>query len=110
MKGKTETGEKSLPGSHNAITQFLKQSDVLLRNRVLIHLRIHRGRNQLWALTGKDGGSEHVYETCEEYDCKYQAGKWSHPRRVVFKIEKPVNQMTFLYTFENMLMQSIYKK
>lgn len=30
---------------------------------------------------------------------EYQAGTWSHPRRVVFKIEKPVNQMVFLYTF-----------
>ena len=29
----------------------------------------------------------------------YQAGSWSHPRRVVFKIEKPANQMVFMYTF-----------
>lgn len=29
----------------------------------------------------------------------YQAGTWKHPRRVVFKIEKPQNQMTFMYTF-----------
>ncbi len=29
----------------------------------------------------------------------YQAGSWSHPRRVVFKIEKPQNQMVHLYTF-----------
>ena len=29
----------------------------------------------------------------------YQAGSWSHPRRVVFKIEKPANQMIHLYTF-----------
>ena len=29
----------------------------------------------------------------------YKAAKWSHPRRVVFKIEKPANQMTFMYTF-----------
>ena len=29
----------------------------------------------------------------------YQAGTWSHPRRVVFKIEKPQDQMTFIYTF-----------
>lgn len=29
----------------------------------------------------------------------YQANTWSHPRRVVFKIEKPANQMIFMYTF-----------
>ena len=29
----------------------------------------------------------------------YQAGSWSHPRRVVFKIEKPFGQMIHLYTF-----------
>lgn len=32
-----------------------------------------------------------------EFD--YQAGSWSHPRRVVFKIEKPYGQMSHLYTF-----------
>ena len=30
---------------------------------------------------------------------EYQAGSWTHPRRVVFKIEKPYNQMIHLYTF-----------
>lgn len=29
----------------------------------------------------------------------YQAASWSHPRRVVFKIEKPYGQMTHLFTF-----------
>lgn len=29
----------------------------------------------------------------------YQAGSWNHPRRVVFKIEKPHGQMIHLYTF-----------
>jgi len=29
----------------------------------------------------------------------YQAGSWSNPRRVVFKIEKPYGQMVHLYTF-----------
>ncbi len=32
-----------------------------------------------------------------EFD--YQAGSWSHPRRVVFKIEKPYGQTIHLYTF-----------
>ena len=29
----------------------------------------------------------------------YQAGSWGHPRRVVFKTEKPYGQMIHLYTF-----------
>lgn len=29
----------------------------------------------------------------------YQASSWSHPRRVVFKVEKPANQMVHLFTF-----------
>ena len=29
----------------------------------------------------------------------YQTGSWSHPRRVVFKVEKPYGQMVHLYTF-----------
>ena len=29
----------------------------------------------------------------------YQAGSWSHPRRVVFKVEKPFGQIDHLYTF-----------
>ena len=32
-----------------------------------------------------------------EFD--YQAGSWSHSRRVVFKIEKPKGQMIYMYTF-----------
>ncbi len=30
---------------------------------------------------------------------QYQAGSWFHPRRVVFKIEKPANQMVHMFTF-----------
>ncbi len=30
---------------------------------------------------------------------EYQAGSWEHPRRVVFKVEKPANQFVHLYTF-----------
>ncbi len=29
----------------------------------------------------------------------YQAGSWDRPRRVVFKIEKPANQITHMFTF-----------
>ena len=36
----------------------------------------------------------------------YQAGSWSHPRRVVFKVEKPYNQFIHLYTFVVTTMES----
>ena len=39
-----------------------------------------------------------------EFD--YQAGSWSHPRRVVFKIENPYGQMVHLYTFIVTTMES----
>ena len=29
----------------------------------------------------------------------YKAASWRHERRVIFKIEKPTNQFTFMYTF-----------
>jgi len=29
----------------------------------------------------------------------YQAGSWDYPRRVIVKVEKPVNQLTYQYTF-----------
>lgn len=38
---------------------------------------------------------------------EYQAAKWSHFRRVVFKIEKPYGQMTHLYTFIVTTMESL---
>ena len=37
---------------------------------------------------------------------KYQAGSWSHPRRVVFKVEKPYGQMVHLFTFIVTTMES----
>jgi hypothetical protein len=37
---------------------------------------------------------------------EYQAGSWSHPRRVVYKIEKPANQFVFMYTFVVTTMES----
>ena len=46
-----------------------------------------------------------------EYACTYgefdyQAGSWKHPRRVVFKIEKPKGQMIYMYTFVVTSMES----
>ena len=37
---------------------------------------------------------------------EYQAGSWSHPRRVVFKVEKPYGQMVHMYTFIVTTMES----
>ncbi len=36
----------------------------------------------------------------------YQAGSWSHPRRVVFKVEKPTNQFIHMFTFIVTTMES----
>ena len=36
----------------------------------------------------------------------YKASSWSHPRRVVYKVEKPANQITFMYTFIATTMES----
>ncbi len=43
---------------------------------------------------------ENQIDYAVEYgEFQYQAGSWSHPRRVVFKIEKPTGQLVHLYTF-----------
>lgn len=43
---------------------------------------------------------DNVINYAVEYgEFEYQAGSWTHPRRVVFKIEKPYGQMVHLYTF-----------
>ena len=43
---------------------------------------------------------ENQVDYAVEYgEFEYQAGSWSHPRRVVFKVEKPYGQMVHLYTF-----------
>ena len=43
---------------------------------------------------------ENQVDYAVEYgEFEYQAGSWPHPRRVVFKIEKPYHQMVHLYTF-----------
>ena len=57
----------------------------------------------LYRLTRKDQVSYAV--VYGEFD--YQAKSWSHPRRVVFKIEKPYDQMIHLYTFVVTTMESL---
>ena len=43
---------------------------------------------------------ENAVDYAVEYgEFMYQAGSWSHPRRVVFKIEKPYGQMVHMFTF-----------
>ena len=43
---------------------------------------------------------DNMIDYAVEYgEFEYQAGSWSHKRRVVFKVEKPYNQMTHLFTF-----------
>ena len=40
-----------------------------------------------------------ISKACEYGEFMYQAKGWSHPRRVVFQIEKPYGQFTHNYTF-----------
>ena len=43
---------------------------------------------------------ENQVDYAVEYgEFEYQAGSWSHPRRVVFKVEKPYGQIVHLFTF-----------
>ena len=43
---------------------------------------------------------DNMIDYAVEYgEFEYQAGSWDHERRVVFKVEKPYNQMTHLFTF-----------
>ena len=43
---------------------------------------------------------ENAVDYAVEYgEFMYQASSWSHPRRVVFKIEKPYGQMVHMFTF-----------
>lgn len=50
---------------------------------------------------------ENMVDYAVEYgEFEYQAGSWSHPRRVVFKIEKPSGQMVHMFTFIVTTMES----
>ena len=51
----------------------------------------------------RENQTDYMVEYGEFY---YQAGSWSHPRRVVFKVEKPYNQCIHLYTFIVTTMES----
>lgn len=43
---------------------------------------------------------DNIVDYAVEYgEFMYQAGSWTHPRRVVFKIEKPNGQFIHMYTF-----------
>lgn len=50
---------------------------------------------------------ENMVDYAVEYgEFEYQAGSWSHPRRVVFKIEKLFGQMVHMFTFIVTTMES----
>jgi hypothetical protein len=50
---------------------------------------------------------ENMVDYAVEYgEFEYQAGSWSHPRRVVFKVEKPSGQMVHMFTFIVTTMES----
>ena len=47
-----------------------------------------------------------VRAACEYGEFMYQAGSWTHPRRVVFQIEKPYGRMDHVFTFVVTAMES----
>ena len=73
----------------------------LKQNKTLISLASDKA-NELQEAT-KFNTTDYAV-TYGEFD--YQAGSCSHPRRVVFKIEKPANQFVFMYTFVVTTMES----
>lgn len=73
----------------------------LKQNKTLISLASDKA-NELQEVT-KFNTTDYAV-TYGEFD--YQAGSWTHPRRVVFKIEKPANQFVFMYTFVVTTMES----
>ncbi len=57
---------------------------------------ITKTEDELLFKMAKDNAVDYAVVYGEFY---YQAGTWNKLRRVVFKIEKPFNQITHMYTF-----------
>ena len=66
----------------------------LKMNSTLVSLS--KTEDELLFKMAKDNAVDYAVVYGEFY---YQAGTWNKPRRVVFKIEKPFNQITHMYTF-----------
>ena len=68
--------------------------------------RIHRLPDIITRISGDSqsiiycSSRQQVIDYAVEFgEFMYQAGSWSHPRRVVFKVEKPTNQLVHMFTF-----------
>ena len=62
---------------------------------MLLRICIKKKKKALYRAT-----RENQIDYAVEYgEFDYQAGSWSHPRRVVFKVEKPYGQMVHMFTF-----------
>lgn len=68
----------------------------LKENSVLMGLASEADK-ALYAATAHTGDYTSYAVSYGEFE--YQAGSWDHPRRVVFKIEKPADQMIHMATF-----------
>jgi hypothetical protein len=55
---------------------------VAVAKNSVLKRRVARAMGRARRLSRQSGETEHVYG-----DCRYQAGKWSHPRRVIYKAE-----------------------
>ena len=83
------------PGLYEVLEEMdCKYAIRLKENKTLI--RLAEGANQALYRATKFNQVDYAVEYGEFL---YQAGTWGHPRRVVFKIEKPYGQLIHTYTF-----------
>ncbi len=68
---------------------------IRLKENAVLRKQAEDEDNALYRATRED----QVRYAVEYGEFMYQAGSWSRPRRVVFKIEKPYGQMVHLFTF-----------
>ena len=83
------------PELYELCERFHCQYAIRLKENAVLH-RLADGLLQQLYEENKDRLTEHA-EIYGEFE--YQAGTWSHPRRVVCKIEKPAGVLTVKYTF-----------
>jgi hypothetical protein len=70
---------------------------IRLKENSKLHELVAEADAALYERTGWAKDALSYAHTCGEF--MYQAGSWSHPRRVIFKIEKPEGQFHHVYTF-----------
>ncbi len=93
------------PGLYEACEANDCKYAIRLKENSTLHKLCEKADDALYAAT-KGNTIDYAVKYGE---FEYQAGTWSKPRRVVFKIEKPANQMIHMYTFVVTTMTSVPK-